>query len=329
MKHKAEHWACEDGKIRCGLCPHSCLLQDGAYGVCGVRLNDNGILNSMIYGDVSSLALDPVEKKPLFHFHPGSSILSAGTVGCSMKCPYCQNWQISQDTKHSVDYISPEDLVSAAVKKKSIGIAYTYSEPIIWFEYVRDCAVLAKESGLVNVMVTNGYIQDKPLAELLPLIDAWNIDLKCFDEDTYRRVQKGSLADVCRTIQTVSGKSHCEVTTLVVTGMNDGMDEMERLTDWLSSVDPKIPWHISRYFPAYSYDKPPTDVAFMIDVFQMAKKKLRYIYCGNISGHADTQQTYCLSCGNLLISRSGYKVSLQGLDGCRCAACGEKTDIII
>ena len=250
-------------------------------------------------------------------------------MGCNLKCPFCQNWQISQNSSHTTEYIAPADLVTMALKKKSVGLAYTYSEPIIWFEYVRECAALAHEAGLVNVMVSNGYIQERPLDELTPFIDAWNVDLKCFSEETYRTVLKGSLDSVCRTIKYLSGKTHLEVTTLVVTGMNDTMEEMSALSQWLGSVNNRIPWHVSRYFPSYSYNKPPTDVSFMIDVCQSAKNSLRYIYCGNISGHADTQQTYCLFCGAQLISRSGYQVSVQGLDGNTCSSCGKKTDIII
>lgn len=329
MIHPAEHWSPEDGGVRCGLCPHACLIHEGGHGVCAVRVCGEGKLVSRIYGEVSSLALDPIEKKPLYHFHPGSFILSAGTVGCNMKCPYCQNWQISQCVDRQTDFIPPEELVSLARRKRSIGLAYTYSEPIVWFEYVRDCAKLAKEAGLKNVMVSNGYISEKPLEELSPLIDAWNVDLKTFSAETYRRVQHGGLDEVCRTISYLAGKTHLEVTTLLVTGMNDTLEEMDSLTSWLASVDSSIPLHLSRYFPNYSYSKPPTDIDDMIEIYAMAKKKLRHVYCGNISGHADTQQTCCRSCGAILVSRSGYAVSTAGLDGSKCSACGAQSDIVL
>jgi pyruvate formate lyase activating enzyme len=329
MKHAAEHWSSHDGGVRCGLCPHSCLIHDGNTGVCRVRSSSDGALYSQIYGEVSSLALDPIEKKPLYHFHPGSMILSAGTVGCNMKCPYCQNWQISQCPDHETEYISPENLVSLARKKRSIGLAYTYSEPIVWFEYVRDCAALARKAGLVNVMVSNGYISPAPLAELAPLIDAWNIDLKTFSSETYKTVQHGDLASVQSTISALAGKTHLELTTLLVTGINDTVDEMDQLTDWVASVDDAIPLHFSRYFPNYSYDSRPTDIDDMMEIYLMAKKKLRHVYCGNITGHTDTQQTICRSCGAILVSRSGFSVSAAGLDGSRCSSCGACTDIVI
>ena len=329
MKHPAAYWSSLDGGVRCGLCPHSCVIHEGGRGICGVRTCENGSLFSAIYGEVSSLALDPIEKKPLYHFHPGSFILSAGTVGCNMKCPYCQNWHISQRVESPTEYISPDELVPLAKKKRSIGLAYTYSEPIVWFEYVRDCARLAKEAGLVNVMVSNGFISPEPLEELSPLIDAWNVDLKTFSAETYRKVQHGGLDEVCSTIRYLAGKTHLEVTTLLVTGINDTVEEMDRLTDWLASVDAGIPLHFSRYFPNYSYDRSPTDIDDMMEIYAMAKKKLRHVYCGNISGHADTQQTCCRSCGAILVSRSGYAVSTAGLDGCRCSACGAHSDIVI
>ena len=329
MLHPAEYWSVSDNGVCCGLCPHSCVLHDGGRGICGVRVCSGQKLQTEIYGSVSSIALDPIEKKPLYHFHPGHSILSVGTVGCTMKCPYCQNWQISQKTDHPTDYIAPEDLVALARKKNSIGIAYTYSEPIIWFEYLRDCAVLARKAGLLNVMVTNGYISAAPLAELLPLIDAWNIDLKTFNAETYRRVQKGDLDAVCETIRIVAPVSHLELTTLLVTGVNDSADEIIALVDWVSSVDKGIPLHFSRYFPNYFHESPPTDVDFMMDMYDMAKKKLHHVYCGNISGFANSQQTYCRACGAILVSRSGYRVSVSGLSGGRCKVCNAESDIII
>jgi pyruvate formate lyase activating enzyme len=329
MKHAAEYWSFEEQGIRCSLCPHYCLIHDLGAGVCGTRTSAGNELFSDLYGEVSSLSFDPIEKKPLYHFHPGSSILSIGTLGCNMKCPYCQNWHISQRLDRMTEYISPSDIIALAEKKHSIGIAYTYSEPIVWYEYVRDCASLAKKSGLVNIMVSNGFICSEPREKLIPLIDAWNIDLKTFDKDTYRREQKGDLDRVCESIRIVAGCAHLEITTLLVTGMNDSFDEMDRLTDWLASVNDHIPWHLSRYFPNYSYQRPPTDIDFMVEIYIMAKKKLHHVYCGNISGHADTQQSYCLFCGGILVSRSGYRVSINGLDGNRCSFCGAISDIVL
>jgi len=200
--HEAAYYEKLDGgNVRCRLCPHNCLIKDGKHGICGARKNSGGILVTEIYGRLTSLAMDPIEKKPLYHFHPGSSILSIGTRGCNMKCPYCQNWHISQDQAARTSLYSSSDVVSAAVREGSIGIAYTYSEPIIWFEYVYDTAVMAREKKLANVMVTNGFINREPLEQLLGVIDAMNIDLKTFREETMKKVQKARLPDVLATIR--------------------------------------------------------------------------------------------------------------------------------
>jgi pyruvate formate lyase activating enzyme len=328
MRKEALYWSKGDGSAKCGLCPHWCTLVDGKCGICGVRCENNSKLETRNYGEISSIAVDPVEKKPLYHYYPGSDVLSIGTVGCNMKCPYCQNWQISQRCDTPTEYYIPDELIILAKKKRSIGIAYTYSEPIVWIEYVLDCARLFKAANLKNVMVTNGYICEEPLADLLPLIDAWNIDLKTFSDKTYRTVLKGDLETVKTTIQNAAHSSHVEITTLIVSGLNDSMDELIALVDWLSSINDKIPWHISRYFPNYSYDREPTDIQFMLEAYEMAKRKLKYVYLGNITGHTLTHGTICPSCGELLVSREGYSVSIRALKDGVCSACGAKADFI-
>jgi pyruvate formate lyase activating enzyme len=205
---------------------HNCLIDSGKTGICGVRANRKGKLFSEIYGEVTSIAVDPIEKKPLYHFHPGTPILSAGTKGCNFMCSFCQNWNISQDVNARSEYYSPEDLINLAISRRSHGVAYTYSEPMIWFEYVLDCAMLAHRKGLYNVLVTNGYVNPAPLDELLAHVDAMNIDLKSFRSATYRKVQKGGLDDVLATIRTASKRCHVELTTLVVTGINDDIGEI-------------------------------------------------------------------------------------------------------
>jgi pyruvate formate lyase activating enzyme len=279
---------------------------------------------------VTGYSLDPIEKKPLYHFYPGSSIFSIGTMGCNMKCPYCQNAHISQNTNAQASYFTPEQIVVAASKNNSIGIAYTYSEPAIWIEYVLETSRLAAEKNIKNVLVTNGYINKEPLLELLKTTDAMNIDLKTFREDTYRKVNKAGLADIKKTIETafIAG-CHIEITTLIVTGINDSMDEMMDIADYISSIDKNIPWHISRYYPNYKYNKPETSIDFILDVYKAASVKLNYVYTGNIPYHAGGSDTNCSSCGNLLIKRKGYSTEITGLKNSKCGKCGVDSKIII
>jgi len=320
---EARHYGTDrSGKLRCGLCPHNCLIADGKSGTCGVRSNRGGTLYTLIYGEVSAVAMDPIEKKPLYHFFPGSQILSIGTKGCNFKCSFCQNWHISQDLKAHTSRYSPEAIVRLAEQNSSVGIAYTYSEPMIWFEFVVDCARLARERGLVNVMVTNGFVNPGPLDELLECIDAMNIDLKSFREESYRRVQKGGLSGVLETIRAASSRCHVELTTLVVTGINDDLGEMREIISWIAALDRNIPWHISRYYPNFKYDAAPTDVDFMLKVCREAREKLHHVYCGNIAGSHGTSDTLCPSCGATVVSRTGYSTSMCALEGGRCARCG-------
>lgn len=310
------------GRLECTLCPHNCSIAEGKTGICDVRTNSGGTLYSDIYGRVSSIAMDPIEKKPLYHFHPGTQILSIGTVGCNMKCSYCQNWNISQNTAASTSFYEPAAVVRSAVREGSVGVAYTYSEPIVWFEYVMDCAKEARAAGLKNVMVTNGFVNPAPLEELLGLVDAMNIDLKTFRDETYRKFQKGRLQPVLDTITRARGACHVELTTLVVTGINDGMAEMRDIIDWIASLDKTIPWHISRYYPNYHYNAPPTDIAFIMSVYEEARRKLDFVYCGNIPGGTSGSDTVCPSCGAIVIGRRGYSTNIAALEGGRCAACG-------
>jgi pyruvate formate lyase activating enzyme len=329
MNREARYYTVVDKeRVRCSLCPHNCTIKDGKSGQCGVRVNENGKLISTIYGELTSLAIDPIEKKPLYHFYPGSDILSIGTRGCNFKCPFCQNWHISQDMSVKTTFYSAEDIVESASRKNSIGIAYTYSEPMIWFEYVYDCSKIARERGLKNVYVTNGFINQEPLLELLKYADAMNIDLKSFQEDTYKRVQKGKLSDVLQTIQTAHERCHVEITTLIVTGINDTIDEMKSIIDWISSLDKNLPWHISRYHPSYKYNAPATDVDFMLEVYDEAIKKLNYVFCGNISGSYGRSDTSCPSCKSVVISRSGYFTSINNLANGTCGSCGYDLKII-
>lgn len=317
----------DDGKIACRLCPNNCIIASGKTGICGVRRNRDGTLYTMIYGEVSSIAMDPIEKKPLYHFYPGSSILSIGTVGCSFKCQFCQNYTISQNTGHPTDYYSPDDLVQYARKNNSVGIAYTYSEPLIWYEFVIDTCMIAREAGLKNVFVTNGYINLEPLAGLLPFADAFNIDLKSINADFYRKVTGGKLKPVLDTIEEVSKHKgiDMEVTTLIIPGYNDSSTEMEKLTGFIASISRDIPYHLSAYYPMYKFSAPPTPIATLERIKEIAKAKLNYVYLGNVRGDSNT---YCHNCGSPLVERSGYYIKVLNYKQGKCTKCSESVPII-
>lgn len=273
-------------QVICTTCPHSCRLKDGEKGICGTRQAKDNMVVSTNYGIVTALALDPIEKKPLNRFHPNSKILSVGSFGCNLSCPFCQNHTITRCNAipSSSCYILPNELVDYAhklVDKGNIGIAYTYNEPLIGWEYVLDCARLAKEKGLVNVLVSNGYINPNPLNKLLPFIDAANIDLKSFNKDFYAKMG-GKLEPVKRTIATLSERCHLEVTTLVIPKENDNVEEMQELSRWLSLLRKDIPLHITRFFPNYLYDnKSPTPISTIRKLAKIARSNLDYVYCGN------------------------------------------------
>ncbi|MDR0453061.1 MAG: AmmeMemoRadiSam system radical SAM enzyme [Treponema sp.] len=326
----------------CGLCPHRCAPAPGKAGLCRARKNEAGRITLPLYGRVTALALDPIEKKPLYHFRPGSQILSAGFAGCNLRCPFCQNWHISQKTDGPWQDISPAELVAAA-KKSGGQIAYTYSEPLVHFEYLLEAMALARREGVANVLVSNGCINAEPAAEIIPLLDAANIDLKCFSGETYAEVLGGSLEAVKRFIASAYGAgAHLEVTTLIVPGLNDGLAEFDAASDFLASLASpsspeagrrgraalrEIPWHLSAYRPDYRWDAPPTDPSLLAGLARRARQKMPYVYTGNISG--GLSDTACPACGETLVSRRGYRVDTGGLapareGGFRCASCGER-----
>ncbi len=334
-KHPARYY--EPGSeesVRCVLCPHHCHISKGKNGLCGARANENGKLYSLNYGVVSGMGMDPIEKKPLYHYHPSKQIFSIGTVGCNLDCPFCQNYHISRyfDNRGfaQLDHYTPEEIVKAASDSDSFAIAYTYSEPAVWFEYVADVSRIAHEKGLKNVWVTNGYIEQPPLQEILPLMDAANIDLKAFDEKAYREL-RGKLDPVQRTIAALHGAGvHIELTTLIVPGLNDDLVKFEKLARWIASLDRKIPFHISRYFPRYRYHREATDLRFLDQVRGIATGHLDYVYLGNTGGGSDT---HCPSCGNLLVHRNGYTTKIAGIskagDDYLCSNCGSPVDIVM
>ena len=267
------------------MCPHRCSLAPGQAGLCRARANRSGQIVSLSYGRLTALALDPIEKKPLQRFHSGAMILSVGSFGCNMRCPYCQNSDISMaGDEADTQAMAPEALVARAVALKAqgnIGVAYTYNEPFVAYEYVTDAARLVHEAGLLNVLVTNGLVCEAPLRALLPHVDAMNIDLKCFTDEGYRRLG-GDLPTVLATIRASSTACHVEVTTLVVPGLSDSPSKMEAEARWLASVDPAIPLHLSRFFPRYRMqDAQPTPIATLYALRDVAARHLRHVYLGN------------------------------------------------
>jgi len=325
-KREAEYYKkMENLMTRCELCPHECVIPPGGEGICWARKNEGGILYAQNYGKTTSLAVDPIEKKPLFHFRPGSEILSVSPNGCNMRCPYCQNYTISFKRAITRE-ITPEELVSLAKEYNTPSIAFTYAEPIIWFEFIKDTSKYAKKEGIDLVMVTNGFISEAPLDELLEIISAMNIDLKSMSAEYYRKVLKGDLATTKRTIEKASQKIHVEVTNLLIPGDND--TEIEDLSKYLASIDKKIPLHISRYFPHNNYNRPPTPINTLKKAYETAKKYLFYVYIGNalMGGY---ENTYCPDCSNTLVERSGYNVKITGIDKDKCSNCGRKVDFVL
>ena len=276
--------------IRCGICPRQCRLGEGDIGFCKARANRGGKIVCDSYGKITSIALDPIEKKPLKRFHPGSNVLSVGSFGCNLRCPFCQNHEISMggsEIRYGV--LSPDELLKKAeslVARGNIGLAYTYNEPLIGWEFVMDCAKLLCENGLLNVVVTNGYLCEEPLKTLLPYLHAANIDLKSFSPSFYRKIG-GDLETVKRTIALSAESIHVEVTTLIVPGENDSEDEMNALSSWLASVDPSIPLHLSKFFPNYKMtDRGPTSEKTVEKLAGIAKEHLQYVYMGNMGSAA-------------------------------------------
>jgi len=321
----------KEKKVQCLLCPHSCLLNDKEVGKCRARKNINGKLYSLTYEVASSIALDPIEKKPLYHFYPGSNILSIGSFGCNFKCGFCQNWEISQssiDENYSQKISSNQLLAIATRYGNNIGISYTYNEPLINFEFVLETAELFHSKGFKNVLVTNGFINKKPLLELLEYIDAANIDLKSFNKDFYKKICDGNLNFVLQTIETMfENKKHIELTTLVIPGYNDSEDETEQIVNYVSSLSKDIPLHFSRHYPMYKFSAPQTPINTLIKIYEIAKQKLNYVYLGNVLDEK-YNSTYCPNCDKKIISRIGYNINVIGLEKGKCKYCGKEIKVV-
>ncbi|MCK5534176.1 AmmeMemoRadiSam system radical SAM enzyme [bacterium] len=321
----------ESKKVQCFLCPHKCIIEDGNLGNCRVRKNIEGKLYALAYNRYVSAGMDPMEKKPLYHFFPGHKILSLGNVGCNLHCRFCQNWGISQREagEGCLREITTEETIRLAKSCGSIGIAYTYNEPLINYEYLLETAIEAQKCGLKNVLITNGYINEAPLVNLLPYIDAANIDVKSFRNDFYREYCKGTLSDVLRTAEIMyRHNKHIEFTNLLIPGLNDREEVIEDLIDWVYSLSPDIPLHFTRYFPCYKMTQEATPWPVLQRAREIALKKLNYVYLGNVM-EEESSSTFCPGCEVVLIERKGYDVKLINLEEGHCSRCGEKINIVI
>jgi pyruvate formate lyase activating enzyme len=326
--------------LECALCPRLCRIKGGAAGRCGVRLNLEGQASLPYYGLITALAEDPIEKKPLYHFRPGALILSLGFALCNLRCPFCQNWSISQPgnglprpgevAAFSGRRLSPAQAAALARERGFSQIAYTYSEPLIHIEWLLECMALCRREGIANVLVTNGCVNPEPAAEILALTDAANVDLKCFSEETYEKVLGGNLGAVLGFIEAAHRVgTHLELTTLVVPGLNDGEEETRRCAEFIAGLSPDIPWHLSAYHPDYRYGAPPTTAAALASIARMGRERLRYVYTGNNPGERNV--TPCPRCGATLVSRRGSRDDVAGLApqetargrGYCCRWCGE------
>lgn len=320
-------------KVQCNLCAHRCKINEGKKGICLVRENRDGILYTLVYGRTISQAIDPIEKKPLFNFYPGTTAYSIATVGCNFKCQFCQNWEISQMVrdKHLVmgNEASPELIVENAKRYGSKSIAYTYTEPTIFFEYAYDTAKLAHEADIKNVFVTNGYMTEEALKEINSYLDAANVDLKSFSDDFYRKLCGARLQPVLDTLKLMKKLGiWVEVTTLIIPSLNDSPDELGKIAKFIvNELGEETPWHISRFYPSYNLkDKPPTPIDTIHKAREIGLNEgLKYVYEGNVPD-SKGESTYCPNCKNLVIKRWGYQITKKDTKDGICQNCGFKID---
>jgi len=331
LKEALLYEKCVDRKVRCFLCSHHCTISEGNVGICQVRENKEGVLYTHAYGELIAQNIDPIEKKPLYHFLPGSSSYSIAALGCNFQCGFCQNWQISQLKEARglgarSQFVAPEDLVRKAASSGSKSISYTYTEPTIFFEYAYDASRLAEDKGLANVFVTNGFMTEEMIRMAHPYLDAANIDLKSFNDEYYRRLCKGKRDPVLRSIELMKRLDiWVEVTTLVVPGENDSANEFEQIASFLAGVDKSIPWHISRFYPQYKMEHvDPTSMKTLSQAHTIGKQAgLRYVYLGNVG---EGNNTYCYSCNKLLIERRGFSIHKYHIKEGRCPDCHTPVD---
>lgn len=326
-----------DGRVRCHLCPWRCSVAPDRAGVCGVRRNQDGRLVTLIYGLVSSVAADPIEKKPVFHFHPGSLVLSLGTVGCNLACKHCQNWEISQAAlelmQPYLSHIPPGDLPELAHRTGSTGVAWTYNEPTIWFEYTLDGAKAAKAAGLYTVYVTNGYITPEALDMIGPWLDVYRVDIKGPDDALYRELSGvPSIAPVLAAAERAKSrwKMHIEVVTNIIPTLNDSEDQLRTVAHWIAEhLGAETPWHVTRFFPHHKLAHlPQTPKTTLERAFEVGREAgLDYVYLGNFPGHP-AENTVCPGCGAMLIERRGYGIERAQLADGRCLACGRSVPVV-
>jgi pyruvate formate lyase activating enzyme len=323
----------DKGLVRCALCAHRCTIKPGRLGICAVRQNVGGTLYTLVYGQAIAVHVDPIEKKPLYNFLPGTRSFSIATVGCNFRCSFCQNADISQAPREGVslqaEEFHPEQVVAAARKYACDSIAYTYTEPTVFFEYAYDTAQLAYQEGIKNIFVTNGYMTLEALEQLGSHLDAANVDLKSFSDRFYRRICGARLQPVLDTIRAMHEHGvWVEITTLLVPGLNDGDDELGEIARFIADVDPDMPWHISRFTPNYKMrDRPATTVESIHRAAAIGRDAgLNYVYVGNVPGDL-YENTLCPSCGAVAIGRIGYHTTLN-LDGNRCRSCGRELAVV-
>ncbi|MCX5781968.1 MAG: AmmeMemoRadiSam system radical SAM enzyme [Elusimicrobia bacterium] len=319
----------EGNQVQCLLCPRECVLQEGQTGTCLVKKNEKGTLVSLVYAKVCSTNIDPIEKKPLFHFLPGSSTFSIATAGCTLRCVFCQNWEISQMSPQDVrsQTLYPEQIVKLAKENNCNSISYTYSEPTAFYEYMYDTSIIAHKNGIKNVEVTSGYINPEPLKELCTVLDAASVDLKGFSDRVYRRVSAAKLSPVLETLKIMKQKGvWLEVGYLVIPTINDSSEELKDFAMWVSAnLGKEVPVHFLRFFPMHKLTQlPPTPIETLERAYNIAKSAgLNYVYLGNVPGHR-TENTYCPNCKKMLIERKGYFVGKINLNKGRCKFCNYK-----
>jgi pyruvate formate lyase activating enzyme len=335
MKEARWYKKLSDDKVRCDLCNHHCIIQDNKRGICGVRENKNGTLYSLVYGKIIASHVDPIEKKPLFHFYPGSYSFSIATVGCNFKCTHCQNSDISQMPAENYQIMGqevfPETIVQLAERNKCASISYTYTEPTIFMEYAVDVAKLAKEKGLKNVYVTNGYMTEEVLNEIYPYMDSANVDLKGFTEEHYKNICGARLKPVLDSIRLMKKLGvWVEITTLLIPTVNDSDDDLKGIAEFIFSIGAETPWHISRFHPTYKMlNIPSTPVRAIIKAREIGLNAgLRYVYTGNIPGD-NGENTFCYKCGKMLIQRYGYNIGNINIKASKCNFCGADIDILL
>jgi pyruvate formate lyase activating enzyme len=333
MHEARQYTKLENRMVKCSLCSHRCTIPDGRHGICGVRWNRHGTLEAATYGKISAEAVDPIEKKPLFHYLPGTLSYSLGSIGCNFHCEHCQNWHISRadiDTT-TLRTLSPEEGVERAIASGSRSISWTYNEPAIWHEYPLDMGILARAKGLGTIYVTNGYITEEALRELSPMLSAYRVDIKAFTDSFYQKTCGAKLQPVLDSAVLAKELGmHVETVTLIIPGLNDDIDEIEKLIRWvIDNLGPETPMHFSAFHPDYKMtDRGPTPIETLVKIYEKAKEMgVRFPYLGNVRS-GTYENTFCPSCGTTLIERHGFSSRVLMLDGKQCKKCGEMIEIV-